>query len=461
MGTKHHQSSASDPITDPKKRRRVEFSKIDPGVQANECIKIYMISSKEQMDNPDSFCFQPVDLDRFFGEDGKIYGYQGLKVNIWISSVSFHVYADVSFQSKSDGGKGITDLKPALQDIFAENLVEKKDNFLLTFSNDCDYVKSTVAKGELLQLKVPSEQQDGARSHVKSECSDAEVFRVVGTMPVGQLYSRLVPLALLLVDGSSPIDITDERWEILIMVQKEDNQLRLLGFAAYYRFYRYPDSFRLRLSQILVLPPYQHKGYGSRLLEVLYNVAICEDAYDLSIEEPLDSFQHMRICIDVQRLLVFSPIEGAVNSVVLRLKQENLLKKSETCYFGPPPSLIEDVRKSLKINKKQFLQCWEVLIYIGLDPVDKQMESFRAIVSGRIRADVLGKDSADAGKRVVDVPTDYDREMSFVMFRSQHGEASVGMDENQPNQEEQLKPIVDERIKMVESIAQKVSPKQK
>ena len=39
-----------------------------------------LVSSKEEVDAPDSYCIQPVDLNHFFEEDGKIYGYQGLKV---------------------------------------------------------------------------------------------------------------------------------------------------------------------------------------------------------------------------------------------------------------------------------------------------------------------------------------------------------------------------------------------
>ena len=55
--------------------------------------------------------------------------------------------------------------------------------------------------------------------------------------------------------GSNPIDITDPGWEILIIVQnkndqEEGNPPRLLGFAATYRFYHYPDSLRLRLGQV-------------------------------------------------------------------------------------------------------------------------------------------------------------------------------------------------------------------
>ncbi|GMQ06234.1 hypothetical protein CsSME_00050892 [Camellia sinensis var. sinensis] len=463
MGTKHH---SSDPVSDPKKRRRVGFSQIDAGIEANDCIKIYLVSSKEEVDAPASFCIQPVDLNHFFEEDGKIYGYQGLKITIWVSSISFHAYAEITFQSTSDGGKGITDLKSALQNIFAENIVEKKEDFLQTFSTECDYVKSIVSKGEILQQNTTNGHNSDCNSYLKTDCSDLEVIRVVvGTMPVGHLYSRLVPLVLILVDGSNPIDITDPRWEILLIVQKKivlqgGNQLRLLGFAAIYRFYHYPDSLRLRLSQILVLPPYQHKGYGRHLLEVLNNVAICENVYDLTIEEPLDSLQHVRTCIDVGRLLVFNPIQKALDSTILRLKQENLSKKSQTSCFGPPPSAIDHVRKSLKINKKQFQQCWEVLIYLGLDSVDKQIDNFMTVISDHVRADVIGKDSGAAEKRVIEFPTDYDQEMSFVMFRCKNGEASrIDLDENQTNQEQQLKELVDERMKEIKSIAQKVCPR--
>ncbi|KAL7210469.1 hypothetical protein ACSBR1_031927 [Camellia fascicularis] len=226
--------------------------------------------------------------------------------------------------------RGITDLKSALQNIFAENIVEKKEDFLQTFSTECDYVKSIVSKGEILQQNTTNAHNSDSNSYLKTDCFDLEVIRVVvGTMPVGHLYSRL--LQFLTIDiiesGSNPIDIIDPRCEILLIVQKKidlqgGNQLRLLGFAAIYRFYHYPDSLRLRLSQC--------KGYDRHLLEVLNNVAICENVYDLTIEEPLDSLQHVRTCIDVERLLVFNPIQKALNSTILRLNQENLSKTSQT-----------------------------------------------------------------------------------------------------------------------------------
>lgn len=461
MGLKQQ---AADPAADPKKRRRVGFSNIDAGVEAKDCIKIFLVSRKDEVGASDSFCIDPVDLNSFFEEDGKIYGYQGLKITVWINSISFHSYADITFQSTSDGGKGITDLKSALQTIFAETLVETKDDFLQTFSTERHYIRSMVSNGEILQHKASIGHSSNSG---RAEDSDLEVIRMVmGNMAAGHLYSRLIPLVLLLVDGSNPIDIDDPRWEIYLLVQKkavgeEDFHYILLGFTAVYRFYHYPDSSRLRISQILVLPPYQHKGYGHYLLEVLYSIAISEDVHDLTVEEPLDYFQHVRTCVDTPRLLGFDPIQPAVNSVVSHLKETRLSKKSHTSRLLPPLTAVEEVQKGLKINKKHFLHCWEVLIYLGLEPIEKYMENYTTFISDRIKSDIIGKDSETSGKRVIEVPSDYDQAMSFVMFRSQDGEATtVEMDESQTNQEEQLQKLVNERLEEIKLVARKLSLRQ-
>ncbi|XP_023545527.1 histone acetyltransferase type B catalytic subunit isoform X1 [Cucurbita pepo subsp. pepo] len=462
MGQKHQPSA--DPRPDTKKKRRVAFSNIDTGIPAKDCIKIYLVSTKEEVGSTDSLCIDPVDLNSFFeDEDGKIYGYQGLKITVWFSIVSFHAYADIVFESTSDGGKGITDLKSTLQNIFAETLVDNKDNFLQTFSKDANFIGSVVADGEVLHPKASSNGQfNEAKFHVQAANSDLEVIRLPMDKMAGRnLYSRLVPLALLLIDGSSPIDVTDPRWELYVLSQKNNGRThpRLLGFAALYRFYHYPDSSRLRLSQILILPPYQCKGFGRFLLEVLNNVAISENVHDFTIEEPISKLQQLRTCIDVKRLQGFSPIEEAVSSAISQFKLGKLSKKISFPPLLPSPEAIEAVRKSLKITKEQFSHCWEILIYLGIEH-DKHLEDFILAVSSRMRDDLIGETTDAEGKQVVDVPTDYDQEMSFVMFRSTNNATGVEMDESRGNQEEQLKKLVDDRVKEIKLIAQKVSSDQ-
>ncbi|KAE8705879.1 histone acetyltransferase type B catalytic subunit-like isoform X2 [Hibiscus syriacus] len=406
MGKKQQNPNA-DPLPEPNKKRRVWFSRIDAGVDPNDCIKIYLVSKKEEVGTSDGFCIDPVDLNCFFEEDEKIYGYQGLKITVWVSSISFHAHADISFQCTSGGGKGITDLKSALEKFFGDTLLENKDDFLQTFSTENNFVSSVVSHGEELQTKASSGHITHFNGNSDAASSDLEVVRLkIDNLAAGHLYSRLVPL-------------------------------------------------------ILVLPPYQHKGYGSHLLEALSNVAISENVYDLTVEEPLDYFQHVRTSFDIKRLIAFEPAQDAVKSAVSRLKQGKMSKKPHIPRFLPPPDIVEEVRKTLKINKKQFLKCWEILIYLGLDPMEKHMEDYVTVISNRMKTDILGKDSQTAGKQVIEVPSVNDEETSFVMFRSRNGEVGgIQMDEDQAKtQEQQLQQSVDERIKEVKLIAEKVSQK--
>ncbi|KAL5697649.1 histone acetyltransferase [Ranunculus cassubicifolius] len=375
---------------------------------------------------------------------GHVYDYI-LCINVYLSSVTFHAYADISFQSTSDK-------------VFGEYLVENKDEFLQTFSSGVHYVRDVVTShGEVLHRESINEGTNN---------EEYQIIRMpVNNYPVGAFYCQLVPLLLLLVDGSSPIDITDPSWSLYLAVEsKKDNNgdiyMKLLGAAAVYRFYYYPESSRLRLSQILVLPPYQGKGHGRRLLEVLNSVEVSENVYDLAVE-PSDPLQSLRTQIDLNRLLTFSPIKEAVTSFTSQLKNENLSKKTHKVQSDPPASVVDETWKTFKIHKKQILQCWEILIYLELDHKDpKSMENFKTLITERTRDDVIGNADADGGKQIIETPNEYDdHEMTFVMFRQsdnvQVDNVNAEIQENQESIEEQLKELVDIRMKEIVEIASK------
>lgn len=61
------------------------------------------------------------------------------------------------------------------------------------------------------------------------------------------------------------------------------NELLQVGFCTLYTFYAYPDKRRFRLSQILVLPPFQRHGIGAALLEGAYAMADKYDATDVTV----------------------------------------------------------------------------------------------------------------------------------------------------------------------------------
>lgn len=45
----------------------------------------------------------------------------------------------------------------------------------------------------------------------------------------------------------------------------------IAGYATVYEYFAYPKHIRPRLSQVLVLPPFQHQGLGTALLKSIYN----------------------------------------------------------------------------------------------------------------------------------------------------------------------------------------------
>ncbi|URE32352.1 receptor-like protein kinase [Musa troglodytarum] len=421
--------------TEAKKRRRVGFANIDTGIEASECIKVFLVKSGDEVGSTNSFCINPVDLNQFFGEDGKIYGYKGLRVNIWLSTVSFHAYSEITFESTSDGGKGITDLEPALQDIFGELLTEK-EQFLQTFSTERNFIRNIASDGAVVPCKTSEEDDHSSNSNSEADGSMIKVIRMKqDSKPVGLLYSRLVPLVLLLVDGGSPIDVTDPRWEIFLVVKKVQDPLgdcitNVLGFATVYRFFHYPDS------------------------------TLSENIYDVTAEEPSDYLQYLRACIDTKRLLCFQPIKPAINSVVSCLKEGNLSKRICRSSSCPPASVMEIARQKLKINKKQFLRCWEVLIYLNLNQENsKCTENFRAWVSDRVKSDIVDKDAVDSRKHLVEVPNDYDHDMTFVVCWLQNGGEPDGIDSNpggnQSTQDEQLNELVKKRLEDIVKITNK------
>ncbi|KAJ1274476.1 hypothetical protein BS78_05G064500 [Paspalum vaginatum] len=427
---------------DPKKRRRIGFSGIYAGVDANECMKVFLVRNPDEMSSVDCPSIQPF-----------VYGYKNLKINMWISAISFHGYADISFEETSDGGKGITHLKPILQNIFGENLVEKEE-FLQTFSNECEYIRTAVTNGSA--IKHDGSYADPAVEIVRVELQGAAAF----------LYSLLVPLILLLVEGSMPIDIGEHGWEMLLVVKKTTQEsvlnFELLGFAVVHNFYHYPVSTHLRISQILVLPPYQGEGHGLCLLEAINSIAQSENIYDVTIENPSDYLQYVRSSIDWLRLLTFDPIKAALNAIVLFLKEINLSKRTHSLRMVPPSDLIETVRQNLKINKKQFLRCWEILIYLNLDSEDrKSMDNFRAYIYDRIKGEILGSASGTNGKRLLQMPSSFNEDASFAVYWTQEsGDADDQTVEQQPEdlktQEQQLNELVDNQMEEIIGVVKNV-----
>ena len=50
--------------------------------------------------------------------------------------------------------------------------------------------------------------------------------------------------------GGLPIENDDPSWEFYVSLEGEGSEVVVTGFCTVYRFYSYPDSTRLRVSQV-------------------------------------------------------------------------------------------------------------------------------------------------------------------------------------------------------------------
>ena len=191
-----------------------------------------------------------------------------------------------------------------------------------------------------------------------------------------------------------------------------------------------------------------------------------ENIYDVTIEDPSDYLQYVRSSIDCLRLLTFDPIKPALSAIVSSLKETNLSKRTHSLRMVPPAELMETVRQKLKINKKQFLRCWEILIFLSLDSHDhKSMDNFRARIYDRIKGEILGSASGTNGKRLLQMSSSSNEESFAVYWTQESGDADDQTVEQQPEdlktQEQQLNELVDNQMEEIVGVAKNVNSRGK
>lgn len=255
----------------------------------------------------------------------------------------------------------------------------------------------------------------------------------------------------------------------------------------------------------MVLPPYQGQGYGFRLVETINKRAVEHNCYDVTMEDPSERLQELRDCMDVQRLLSFTPCVSAIDSAVSRMRtvtdhrgvcediaskqlsnsttvstslngKSSLLKsnathKNEKNILSPPANLVEDVRKSLKISKMQLKRCWETLLFLQLQHSEEAvLDRFRELVVKQLHSEIFSKSEKDVGhgKQVFDTTNDYDNEKTFIMMHINHRRESQNGDSAPPSQQESdgsaeekklqaLQDLLEEREAELQAVADKVS----
>jgi histone acetyltransferase 1 len=200
-------------------------------------------------------------------------------------------------------------------------------------------------------------------------------------------HARLESFIFWFIDASSRIE-HDERWRFFVVYEKfqtkeKETRYASVGYASAYMYFHYPDKVRPRVSQFLVLPPFQRIGVGAKLLQKVYqHFQDQENVCDITVEDASEDFQRLRNTIDA-RMLKDLPSFTA-----------------ESLKTGFGSKMAQEAKEKFKINPKQSRIIYEILRLGATDTSNKaEYKAYRLDVKKRLNMNYL-KEKRDMKKLV-------------------------------------------------------------
>lgn len=188
--------------------------------------------------------------------------------------------------------------------------------------------------------------------NVKVEDGEARTFEVyvcnMNTPNFLKYHAKFESFLFWFIDAASRVQ-HDPQWEYFVVFEKYktiDGQERYasVGYCSVYQCYSYPENIRPRISQMIVLPPFQRLGVGSKIIEAIYGFyAPKPEVKDITVEEPSAVFQHMRSAVDAKLCRNLPAFE------------------SEKLKFGLSKEMLQEAKEKYKINPKQCRIVYEIL----------------------------------------------------------------------------------------------------
>ncbi|KAJ2841929.1 histone acetyltransferase 1, partial [Coemansia erecta] len=350
-------------------------------------------------DGADVIQFHPAFTYPIYGEHERVFGYKGLSINLHYAAGSLATFVEVKFQKIITAMESSLPIPlradnvetPLIQVLSQPALCQSKQEFANRVAQDTE------------QFRPPGKKiHEYVRDSILYEVYKGDFSMAA----VRQYHERMQTFVLFFIEGAQFVDMGDERWTVYMVFEKLHLEGRssacynLVGFTTVYGFYHWPDMRRMRISQFLVLPPYQNMGHGSALYKAVF-ADISNDLriVDLAVEDPSAAFDDMRDLCDLRYLLKHNAFEG------LRA-----------------PVALADVKKlgaKYKLARRQITRCLEIALLRQLDLVrdPEGYREYRLFVKRRIYAQnadqMAGMDADEKKQRVRDayaaVEEDYHR----------------------------------------------------
>jgi len=293
--------------------------------------------------------FPPEMCHQVYGEQENIFGYKGLKIDLWLTADSMKAYlrmkADETLTAeKCEGVQPDPVVEPMIKLLAPDQATQNLENF-----------QATVAKGDkaafqpfgskIAEFKVES-REDGQQS-----CF--EVYQsTIADQGFKDYHERFQFFIMFFIDAASYIDVDDDKWIFFTLFERyktaDDGSPRyaFAGYLTAYRYFAYPENQRPRISQMLILPPFQRKGLGAKLLD-----SVCKSFWnrnkvvDITVEDPSDDMIRLRDYVDT------------VNA----LKLLECFSCFEKVRSGFTKEMATEAKEKMKLGKKQTRKVYEII----------------------------------------------------------------------------------------------------
>jgi len=307
---------------------------------ANEAIYFKLVRKENDVID-DNNVFKPDMSHQLFGDSESIFGYKDLRVDMYCTAGRMITYVNIGYSDKITpqkcDGVSADDVMRIVASKLQPGFLSNRDEFISSINKDGGFRPY----GDLIHSY-----------DITSVNGDEKKFEVyfVSMVDAGwrDYHERIQPFLLFYVDAASYIDVDDDKWNYYVVYEKyhHDDSYRyaFVGYMTVYNYYAYPERIRPRISQVLVLPPFQRQGHGSQLLQCFYNRCYALPAVlDITVEDPSEGFQRMRDCVDARNCLKLAPFN---RDAVLQ---------------GFSYDMELEAREKLKLNRRQSRRVYEIL----------------------------------------------------------------------------------------------------
>ncbi|KAF9533547.1 acyl-CoA N-acyltransferase [Crepidotus variabilis] len=386
---------------------------------ANEALTLSLVRSakdKEALSREENYeGFNPTFTYPIYGEEEKIYGYKDLLIDLRFASGSLAQYLSVSYSEKLPSTSTVDDVEAILQNFIPEGYDTDETTFLQRVEEDANTFRPP---GQLIHsytraapnsFSKGKRKRDGGTSQAldpgSNDVIEYEVYHATWDSPGFREYHRRMQLFILLyIEGGSYINADEDTWEFVLLYEKRKRKddshavaYHFIGYSSLYPFYYFPENVRMRLSQFVILTPYQRHAHGSELYKAIYNYILkSPNIAELTVEDPAEAFEDLRDKNDLQLLLSDERfLEEGVGKKPIDGKKRKVVKESSTGdgdndndgKLGPPVDRAwrEKWRRDLKIAARQFHRLIEMLILLKLEPTDRaKLKAYRLQVKERL-----------------------------------------------------------------------------